>query len=177
MGTRLVRTQVQIPASRSKERGTYAQVGGGSVVELQLSLSKTTLKEPDCTALGSACGVVGDVYHRETDESITSAISPEIPLYVPRQNRQPLGQRGVLISKASCLPGQVEVTVQQISGSGKEGGKASERLDSGGEEGGNIEEAPTSSSVSFGLPSEEWDSESEREVYQPNKHRARHASK
>ncbi|XP_056318389.1 synaptopodin-2 [Danio aesculapii] len=173
--TRLVRTQVQIPASRSKERGTYAQIGGGSVVELQLSLSKTTLKEPDCTALGSACGVVGDVYHRETDECITSAISPEIPLYVPRQNRQPLGQRGVLVSKTSFLPGQVEVTVQQISGSGKEGGKASERLDSGGEEGGNIEEAPTSSSVSFGLPSEEWDSESEREVYQPNKHRARHA--
>lgn len=69
--------------------------------------------------------------------------------------------------------------MQQLSksSSGKEGVEASERLDSGEEEGGHIEEAPTSSSVSFGLPSEEWDSESEREVSKPNKHRARHASK
>ncbi|KAK9972508.1 hypothetical protein ABG768_025812 [Culter alburnus] len=184
VGTRLVRTQVQIPASRNKGRGTCAQGGGdtsldvtpGSVVELQLSLSKTTLEEPDCTALGSACGVVGDIHHGKTDESInytTTAFSSDRPLYIPRRDRQPLGQWGVLVSK----PRQVEVTVHQLSGSssGKEGVEASERLDSGGEEGGHIEEAPTSSSVSFGLPSEEWDSESEKEVNKPNKHRARHA--
>lgn len=186
VGTRLVRTQVQIPASRNKGRGTCAQGGGdtsldvtpGSVVELQLSLSKTTLEEPDCTALGSACGVVGDIHHGKTDESInytTTAFSSDRPLYIPRRDRQPLGQWGVLVSK----PRQVEVTVHQLSGSssGKEGVEACERLDSGGEEGGHIEEAPTSSSVSFGLPSEEWDSESEKEVNKPNKHRARHASK
>lgn len=189
-GTRLVRTQVQIPASRNKNRGTNDQGGGdtslevtpGSVVELQLSLSKNTLEEPDCTALGSACGVVGDIHQRKTDESVnytTTAFTPGNPLYIPRRDRQPLGQWGVLVSKPPALPGQVEVTVQQLSGSslGKEGVEASERLDSGGEEGGHIEEAPTSSSVSFGLPSEEWDSESEREVNEPNKHRARHASK
>lgn len=185
MGTRLIRTQVQIPASGNKR--TYAQGGGdtsldvtpGSVVELQLSLSKTTLEEPDCTALGSACGLVGD---RKTVDSInytTTTFSTESPLFIPRRDRQPLGQWGVLVSKPSALSRQVEVTVQQLSGSssGKEGVEASERLDSGGEEGGHIEEAPTSSSVSFGLPSEEWDSESEREVNKPNKHRARHASK
>lgn len=189
-GTRLVRTQVQIPASRNKSRGTNDQGGGdtslevtpGSVVELQLSLSKTTLEEPDCSALGSACGVVGDIHQRKTDKSdnyTTTAFTPGNPLYIPRQDRQPLGQRGVLVSKPPALPGQVEVTVQLLSESslGKEGVEASERLDSGGEEGGHIEEAPTSSSVSFGLPSEEWDSESEREVNEPNKHRARHASK
>ncbi|XP_056096318.1 synaptopodin-2 isoform X1 [Rhinichthys klamathensis goyatoka] len=188
VGTRLVRTQVQIPAFRNKGRGTYAQGGGdtsldvtpGSVVELQLSLSKTTLEEPDCAALGSACGFVGDIHHRKTDESVnytTTAFSPDSPLYIPRQDRQPLGQWGVLVSKPPALPRQVEVTVQQLSksSSGKEGVEASERLDSGGEEGGHIEETPTSSSVSFGLPSEEWDSESEKEVNKPNKHRARHA--
>lgn len=189
VGTQLVRTQLQIPAARNKSRGTNAQGGGdtslevtpGSVVELQLSLSKTTLEESDCTALGSACGVVGDVYQRKTDESVnyttTTTFTPGNPHYIPRQDRQPLGQRGVLVPPA--LPGQVEVTVQQSSGSSseKEGVEASERLDSGGEEGGHIEEAPTSSSVSFGLPSEEWDSEAEREVNKPNKHRARHASK
>ncbi|XP_050970518.1 synaptopodin-2 isoform X4 [Labeo rohita] len=187
VGTQLVRTQLQIPAARNKSRGTNAQGGGdtslevtpGSVVELQLSLSKTTLEESDCTALGSACGVVGDVYQRKTDESVnyttTTTFTPGNPHYIPRQDRQPLGQRGVLVPPA--LPGQVEVTVQQSSGSSseKEGVEASERLDSGGEEGGHIEEAPTSSSVSFGLPSEEWDSEAEREVNKPNKHRARHA--
>ncbi|XP_026124127.1 synaptopodin-2 isoform X1 [Carassius auratus] len=187
--TRLVRTQVQIPASRNKSRGTNAQGAGdtsldvtpGSVVELQLSLSKTTLEEPDCTALGSACGVVGDIHQRKTDESVnyttTTAFTPANPLYIPRRDRQPLGQRGVLVSKPPALTGQVEVTVKQLSGScsGKEGVEASLQLDSAGEEGGHIEEAPTSSSVSFGLPSEEWDSESEREVNEPSKHRARHA--
>uniref|UniRef100_A0A8C1YY42 Synaptopodin 2 n=1 Tax=Cyprinus carpio TaxID=7962 RepID=A0A8C1YY42_CYPCA len=188
VGTRLVRTQVKIPASWNKSTGINVQGGGdthldvtpGSVVELQLSLSKTTLEEPDCTALGSACGFVGDIYHRTTDESVnytTTAFSSGKPLYIPRQDRQPLGQRGVLVSNPPALTGQVEVTVKQLSGSssGKEGVEASQRLDSGGEEGGHIEEAPTSSSVSFGLPSEECDSESEREVNEPNKHRARHA--
>uniref|UniRef100_A0A8C2DN54 Synaptopodin 2 n=1 Tax=Cyprinus carpio TaxID=7962 RepID=A0A8C2DN54_CYPCA len=186
--TRLVRTQVQIPASRNKSRGTNAQGGGdtsvdvtpGSVVELQLSFSKTTLEEPDCTGLGSACGVVGDIHQRKTDDSVsytTTAFTPANSLYIPRQDRQPLGQRGVLVSKPPALPGQVEVTVQESSRSSseKEGLEASQRLDSGGEEGGYIEEAPTSLSVSFGLPSEECDSESEREVNEPNKHRARHA--
>ncbi|XP_016399593.1 synaptopodin-2-like [Sinocyclocheilus rhinocerous] len=188
VGTRLVRTQLQIPASWNKSTGINAQGGvdtsldvtPGSVVELQLSLSKTTLEEPDCTALGSAYGVVGDVHHRKTDGSVnytTTSFSPGNPLYIPRRDRQPLGQRGVLVSKPPALTGQVEVTLKQLSGSssGKEGVEASERLDSGGEEGGHTEEAPTSSSVSFGLPSEEWDSESEREVNEPNKHRARHS--
>ncbi|XP_042617070.1 synaptopodin-2 isoform X2 [Cyprinus carpio] len=188
VGTRLVRTQVKIPASWNKSTGINVQGGGdthldvtpGSVVELQLSLSKTTLEEPDCTALGSACGFVGDIYHRTTDESVnytTTTFSLCKPLYIPRQDRQPLGQRGVLVSNPPALTGQVEVTVKQLSGSssGKEGVEASQLLDSGGEEGGHIEEAPTSSTVSFGLPSEECDSESEREVNEPNKHRARHA--
>uniref|UniRef100_A0A8C1PXX1 Synaptopodin 2 n=1 Tax=Cyprinus carpio TaxID=7962 RepID=A0A8C1PXX1_CYPCA len=135
---------------------------------------------PDCTGLGSACGVVGDIHQRKTDDSVsytTTAFTPANPLYIPRRDRQPLGQRGVLVSKPTALPGQVEVTVQESSRSSseKEGLEASQRLDSGGEEGGYIEEAPTSLSVSFGLPSEECDSESEREVNEPNKHRARHA--
>ncbi|XP_026071729.1 synaptopodin-2-like isoform X1 [Carassius auratus] len=188
VGTRLVRTQVKIPASWNKSTGINAQGGGdthldvtpGSVVELQLSLSKSTLEEPNCTALGSAYGAVGDIYHRKTDESVnysTTAFSSGNPLYIPRQDRQPLGQRGVLVSKPPDLTGQVEVTVKQLSGrsSGKEGVEGSQQLDSAGEEGGHIEEAPTSSSVSFGLPSEEWDSDSEREVNEPSKHRARHA--
>ncbi|XP_051523318.1 synaptopodin-2-like isoform X2 [Myxocyprinus asiaticus] len=186
--TRLVRTQFQVPASRNKSRqNTSAQGDGdtrleitpGSVVELQLSLSKTTLEEPECTFLGSACGVIGDTHQRKTSEDFnysTTAFSPGCPLYIPRQDRKPLGQRGVLVSKPPALQREVEVTVQQLSGSssGKEVIEASDRLDSAGE-GGHFEEAPTSSSVSFGLPSEEWDSETDREVNKPNKHRARHA--
>ena len=62
-------------------------------------------------------------------------------------------------------------------GSGETDPKASERGDYGEGEGGHTEEAPTSSSVSFGIQSEEGDSESERELNKPNKHRPRHASK
>lgn len=181
----MIRTQVQIPPSRSKGRNSYAQRGEdtrievtpGSVVELQLTLSQTTLEEPQYTSLGSACGVVGDLQPKKTSET-TPTFTTGFPLYVRRQDRQPLGQRGVLVNKPAALQRQVEVTVQQLceSRSEEEGAETSDRLDSAGE-GGHIEEVPTSSSVSFGLPSEEWDSESEREVNKPNKHRARHASK
>ncbi|XP_051995762.1 synaptopodin-2 isoform X2 [Xyrauchen texanus] len=187
--SQLVRMQIQVPASRNKSRqntssqgdgDTRLEVTPGSVVELQLSLSKTTMEEPECTLLGSACGVVGEAHQRKTSKEFnftTTSYSPDCPVYIPRQDRKPLGQRGVLVSKPSALQKQVDVTLLQLSGSssGKEGVQASDRLDSAGEEGGYFEEAPTSSSVSFGLPSEEWDSESEREVNKPNKHRARHA--
>lgn len=181
----MIRTQVQIPTCGNKARNSFGQRGGntrievtpGSVVELQLSLSKTTLEEPQCTSLGSASGFVGDLHHPEkTNENFTT-FTPGFPFYIPRQDRQPLGQRGVLVSKSPALQRQVEVTVKHICASEKEGADASDRLDFPGEEGGHIEEVPTSSSVSFGLPSEECDSESEREVNHPNKHRARHASK
>ncbi|TRY97432.1 hypothetical protein DNTS_033825 [Danionella cerebrum] len=180
----LVSSQVQIPASKHNEDETETQDGSetnlriipGSVVELQLFLSKTTL-EVQSAALGSACGVVGDIQHSETEESVIIPISSDCPLYIPRHNRKPLGQRGVLISNPPSLQRPVQVSVEHLFGSGsrEEGEKANEGLDSGDVEGGNTEEAPTSSSVSFGLPSEECDSESEREVEKPSKHRARHA--
>ncbi len=112
-GTRLVRTQVQIPASRNKSRGTNDQGGGdtslevtpGSVVELQLSLSKTTLEEPDCTALGSACGVVGDSHQRKTDKSdnyTTTAFTPGNPSTYPDKTGNPLAS-GVCWLATPCF--------------------------------------------------------------------------
>lgn len=194
-GNTMVRTQFCIPAPKdragtdpfdSSDRGPRFEITPGAVVELQLSLSQTTLEDTGCTSLGSARGVKGDLCHQpntENDECTTSA--PGCSFYIPLHEREPLGQRGVLVSSPSALLGQVEVTIQP---SGRESG--TERVGAGGTEataneqqdyaegeGGYTDEDPTSFSVSFGIPSEEEDSESERELNKPNKHRARHASK
>ncbi|XP_053484974.1 synaptopodin-2 isoform X2 [Ictalurus furcatus] len=192
-GNTMVRTQFCIPAPKdragtdtfdSSDRGPRFEITPGAVVELQLSLSQTTLEDTGCTSLGSARGVKGDLCHQpntENDECTTSA--PGCSFYIPLHEREPLGQRGVLVSSPSALLGQVEVTIQP---SGRESG--TERVGAGGTEatankqqdyaegeGGYTDEDPTSFSVSFGIPSEEEDSESERELNKPNKHRARHA--
>ncbi|KAL7876053.1 hypothetical protein AOLI_G00110160 [Acnodon oligacanthus] len=188
----MVRTQFCIPAPKDRigantknsgGGGTRLEILPGSVVELQLSLSKTTLEDTGYTSLGSALGVEGDFCHKKNDEDDhTTTSTPGCTLYIPLHERQPLSQRGVLISGPSALQGQVEVTTQPAGrgpkrervGSGETEAKASERGDYGGK-GGRTEEAPTSSSVSFGIQSEEGDSESERELNKPNKHRPRHA--
>ncbi|XP_017569437.1 synaptopodin-2-like isoform X2 [Pygocentrus nattereri] len=196
--TPTVRTQVCIPAPKDRigantkssgGGGTRLEIPPGSVVELQLSLSKTTLEDKGYTSLGSALGVEGDFCHKKNNEDDDTTTSPPgCTLYIPLHERQPLSQRGVLISGSSALHGQVEVTTQPLGrgprrervGSGETEAKASERGDYGEGEGGRTEkapteEAPTSSSVSFGIQSEEGDSESERELNKPNKHRPRHA--
>lgn len=193
----MVRTQFCIPAPKDRI-GSNPQISGGgrarleitpgSVVELQLSLSQTTLEDVGCTSLGSARGFEGELYQTKiTEENITTTSStPGCTFYIPRHEREPLGQRGVLINAPAALCGQVEVTTQSTGrgagrervGSGETEAKASEQpVDYGEGEGGRTEEVPTSSSICFGIPSEEGDSESERELNKPNKHRARHASK
>ncbi|XP_030635048.1 synaptopodin-2 [Chanos chanos] len=195
-GSRSVQTQFCIPAPRH-QAGTDSQgsrVGGnqleltpGSVVELQLSLSKQSLEEPSCTSLGSARGVEGYVHHKETVEAISSTVTTSCSLYIPRQEREPLGQRAVLVRSPSSMLGQVEVTLQHPSGRGseKEGADTSVpesnisgQLDDGGQEEGGCDEGAPASSIStvcFEIPSDEWESESDRENNKPNRHRARHA--
>lgn len=194
-GNTMVRTQFCIPATKDKpgpnthdasDRRPRLEITPGAVVELQLSLSQTTLEDPGCTSLGSALGVKGDLCHHphiENDNTTNSA--PGCSFYIPLHEREPLGQRGVLVSSPSALLGQVEVTKQPSGrdsgtervGAGGTEATANEQQDYAEGEGGHTDEDPTSFSISFGIPSEEEDSESERELNKPNKHRARHASK
>ncbi|KAI5104338.1 synaptopodin-2-like [Silurus meridionalis] len=191
-GNTMVRTQFCIPAPKdragpkiydSSDGGPRLEITPGGVVELQLSLSQTTLEDKGCTSLGSACGVKGDLCRKPNTENEDTTISaPGCSFYIPLHEREPLGQRGVLVSSPSALLGQVEVAIQPLgrdSRTGRVGASgteatANEQQDYAEGEGGHTDEDPTSFSVSFGIPSEE-DSESERELNKPNKHRARHA--
>ncbi|XP_026870831.2 synaptopodin-2-like isoform X1 [Electrophorus electricus] len=190
-GAPMVRTQFCITAPKDKV-GPDSVEGGdpklaitpGSMVELQLSLSKTTLEDTHCASLGCARGVEGVFHHKTNNENDNSGApsDPGCSFFIPRHDRKPLAQRGVLVSSPCALQGQVEVVVQSSGrGSGTERVGAcgaeegtSERLDSSEGEGGQTEEAHVTT-VSFGIASEEGDSESEREQSKPNKHRARHA--
>ncbi|XP_073331029.1 uncharacterized protein synpo2a isoform X1 [Pagrus major] len=158
------------------------------MVELQVSLSEQTLDDVGgCTSLGSAIGIQGEVSNRETVETIHTTTTSH---YVPSSVREPLGQRGVVLSSPSML-GQVEVILQQSEASGAGRGilsvggsrvSGSVGSQSEGEEGGGCcEGVPGSFTVSFGIPSdevtpaEEQDSDSEGDQDKPNKHRAKHA--
>ncbi|KAK2860528.1 hypothetical protein Q7C36_004694 [Tachysurus vachellii] len=191
-GNTMVRTQFCIPAPKDRTGpdtcdsyvGTpRLEITPGAVVELQLSLSQTTLEDTGCTSLGSARGVTRDLCHETNTENDTTTSAPGCSFYIPLHDREPLSQRGVLVSSPSALLGQVEVTIQpsgRDSGTKKVGAggteaTANEQRDYAKGEGGHTNDDPTSFSVSFGIPSEEEDSESERELNKPNKHRPRHA--
>lgn len=158
----------------------------GSVVELQLSLAKTTLENTSCTSLGSAQGLEMDLNsqtNNEDDKTTTS--TPCSSLYIPLHERKSLGQQGVVISSPSALLGQVDITVKPFGRDfetkwvevGKTDDRGGKQVDYTETERGHTDQAATPFSVSFGIPLEEGDSETERELSQPNKHRARHASK
>ncbi|TSL34589.1 Synaptopodin-2 [Bagarius yarrelli] len=186
-GNTMVRTQFCIPTSKEKtgpdssDGSPRLEITPGAVVELQLSLSQTTLKDAGCTSLGSALGVTGGLCQQTITKNIAPTSAPDCSFYIPLHERQPLGQRGVLVSSPSALPGQVEVTIQpswrdsERVGAGETDATANEQQGYAKGEGGHTDEDPTSFSVSFGIPSEEDNSEPERELCKPNKHRARHA--
>lgn len=188
----LISTELHV--SSSADRGgqeTDEDVGRclspGDMVELQVSLSEQTLNDAGYASLGSALGIQGDLSSREVVEMVHVT---QTPPSAPSCVREPLGQRGVVLSSPSML-GQVEVIVQQPAASGagrsilslggpKVGGSIGSQSE--GEEGGG-KEAPGSLTVSFGLPSEEvttaeeQDSDSDGDQDKPHKHRAKHASK
>ena len=158
----------------------------GDMVELQVSLAEQTLDEVGCSSLGCALGIQGELSSRE---SIKMTQTTTISHSVQRPVREPLGQRGVVLSSASML-GQVEVILEQPGGpEGRSvlsvgGPKVSGSVGSQSEEeGGQWEGDPGTFTVSFGIPPEEvtpaedQDSDSEGDQDKPNKHRARHASK
>lgn len=163
----------------------------GDMVELQVSLSEQTLDDTAHTALGSSLVIQGDFSDPGFVEvGPVPELPPSAPASVPAFVREPLGQRGVVLSSPSML-GQVEFIVQQpvASGAGRSilgvGGPEVSRStgsQSEGEEGGG-KQAPGSLTVSFGLPpeeattAEEQDSDSDGEQDKPYKHRAKHASK
>lgn len=187
----LISTELHVPSSADRGgQETDEDVGRclspGDLVELQVSLSEQTLNDAGSASLGSALGIQGDLSSREVVKMVHVT---QTPPSVPGCVREPLGQRGVVLS--SPMLGQVEVIVQQpaASGAGRSiltlsGPQASGSIgsQSEGEEGGG-KEAPGSLTVSFGLPSEEvttaeeQDSDSDGDQDKPHKHRAKHASK
>nr|XP_029522778.1 synaptopodin-2-like isoform X4 [Oncorhynchus nerka] len=200
-GIHLVRTQLCVPAPEEcqfprggGDKGREGPQGGsfspGAMVELQLSLAEHTLEDPVCTSLGSALGIEGEIQAREALKNEALLHTTTHSLYVPGPAREPLSQHGVVLSSPSLL-GQVEVTLQHPAA-----GRGSPRLVEGvvvygasgsvgeapGEEGGGKSQgAPASFTVSFGIPTEgaeptaERDSDSEKDLEKPNKHRAKHA--
>nr|XP_046184252.1 synaptopodin-2-like isoform X1 [Oncorhynchus gorbuscha] len=200
-GIHLVRTQLCVPAPEEcqfprggGDKGREGPQGGsfspGAIVELQLSLAEHTLEDPVCTSLGSALGIEGEIQAREALKNEALLHTTTHSLYVPGPAREPLSQHGVVLSSPSLL-GQVEVTLQHPAA-----GRGSPRLVEGvvvygasgsvgeapGEEGGGKSQgAPASFTVSFGIPTEgaepaaERDSDSEKDLEKPNKHRAKHA--
>lgn len=163
----------------------------GDMVELQVSLSEQTLNDAGHAAFGTSPVFQGNISDREVVQVGDTTETPTyVPPLVPTCFREPLGQRGVVLSSPSML-GQVEFIVQQpeASGAGRSilgvGGpevSKSTGSQSEGEEGGG-KQAPGSLTVSFGPPSEEattaeeQDSDSDVEQDKPHKHRAKHASK
>ncbi|XP_024229415.1 synaptopodin-2 isoform X2 [Oncorhynchus tshawytscha] len=200
-GIHLVRTQLCVPAPEEcqfprggGDKGREGPQGGsfspGAMVELQLSLAEHTLEDPVCTSLGSALGIEGEIQAREALKNEALLHTTTHSLYVPGPAREPLSQHGVVLSSPSLL-GQVEVTLQHPAA-----GRGSPRLVEGevvygasgsvgeapGEEGGGKSQgAPASFTVCFGIPTEgaepaaERDSDSEKDLEKPNKHRAKHA--
>ncbi|XP_036968337.1 synaptopodin-2 isoform X2 [Acanthopagrus latus] len=197
-GPQLLSTELHVPSSgdrRGRKPGfkdnddeVQRCFSPGDMVELQVSLSEQTLDDVGgCTSLGSAIGIQGEVSNREAVETIHTTTTSH---YVPSAVREPLGQRGVVLSSPSML-GQVEVILQQSEASGAGRGilsvggsrvSGSVGSQSEGEEGGGHSEGvPGSFTVTFGIPSdevtpaEEQDSDSEGDQDKPSKHRARHA--
>lgn len=193
----LICTELHGPSSvggRGQESGFTESDGDvrqclspGDMVELQVSLSEQTLHEVGCTSLGCALGIQGELSNRE---SIKMTRTTTLPHSVPSSVREPLSQRGVVLSSASML-GQVEVILEQpgapegrsvlsVGGPKVSGSVGSQSEEEGG---GHWAGVPGSFTVSFGIPpeeatpAEEQDSDSERDRDKPNKHRAKHASK
>lgn len=188
----------ELHASSSRDHGGQAIdedvlrcLSPGDMVEVQVSLSEQTLNDAAHTALGSSLVIQGNLSDPGFVEvGYVSEPPPSAPTSMPACAREPLGQRGVVLSSPSML-GQVEFIVQKpaasdagrsILGVGGSEVSRSTGSQSEGEEGGG-KQTPGSLTVSFGLPSEEattaeeQDSDSDGEQDKPHKHRAKHASK
>ncbi|CDQ71287.1 unnamed protein product [Oncorhynchus mykiss] len=187
-GTHLVRTQLCGPESQllggGGYRGRVGPQGGcfspGAMVELQLSLSEHTLEDPVCTSLGSALGIEGEIQAREALQNKALLHTTTHSLYVCGPAREPLSQHGVVeITLQHPAAGRGSPCLVEGEGacgaSGNVGGAPRE------EGAGQSQGAPASFTVSFGIPkegaepAEEPDSDSEKDLGKPNKHRARHA--
>lgn len=185
----MISTELHVPSSgynrgQAIDEDVSRCLSPGDMVELQVSLSEQTLNDAANAAVGSSLVIQGGLSDPGFVELVTEP-PPSAPCV-----REPLGQRGLVLSSPSML-GQVEFIVQKptASGAGRSilgvGGPEVSRSTgslSEGEEGGG-KRAPGSLTVSFGLPSEEGttaeeqDSDSDGEQDKPHKHRAKHASK
>ncbi|XP_076581178.1 synaptopodin-2 [Chaetodon auriga] len=176
----------RVPVLKENDEEVQRCFSPGDMVELQVSFSEQTLDDVGCTSLGSAVGLQGEFSNREAIERLHSTTTSHS---VPCSVREPLGQRGVVLSSPLIL-GQVEVVLQEPAASGAGRGilgvggprvSGSGGSQSEGEGGGHCKGVPGSLTVSFGIPSEEatpaeeQDSDSEGDQDKPNKHRARHA--
>ncbi|KAJ8411122.1 hypothetical protein AAFF_G00181570 [Aldrovandia affinis] len=178
--TRGARTTLETPC-RGHTLGSFAP---RTVVELQVSLSDHSLEETSTSGGGGAAVVTVAPRRDNSQDQDFGGSKAELAksLYIAGAGREPHNQWGDLVTSSFSSLGQVEVTLQcPQTGWQKEEeeeGGASGSVDSQ-EEGGPTEAPPAC--VSFGIsaegaePAEESDSETERDLGRPNKHRARHA--
>ncbi|XP_016892774.1 synaptopodin-2 isoform X2 [Cynoglossus semilaevis] len=194
-GPHLLCTELQSPLSddqhcqESEFKHTEVQrcFSAGEMLELQVSLSEQTLDDGGCTSLGSARGIEGEISNSKTVDEVPASSASQSQSQ-PHSVREPLGQYGVVLSS---VPGQVEVILQQPSGSSEgrgtlnvggpevSGSIGSQSEGEGG--GGHCDGVPRSFTVSFGIPAEEetaevdQESDSEGDQDKPNRHHARHS--
>lgn len=156
-------------------------------MELQVSLSGHSFS--DGSGKGGSGVVAVTVVSAERDsgqdrDSGGSKAKFAEALHSPLPIGEPLKQQGDLVTSSSSSLGQVELTLQH-PGKGREREEQEEEEVARGTRGRVLSDPPeeggSPACVSFGVSAEgsesleEWDSESERDLSRPSKHRARHA--
>ncbi|XP_035274547.1 synaptopodin-2-like isoform X1 [Anguilla anguilla] len=177
--TSCARSTLETSCARSTLETSCGGVTAGTVVELRVSLS-----ERGGDGGGGGGGTVAVVSaQREGSPDLDSGGSKAELLA-----EEPPKQRGDLVTPSSCSVGQVEPTLQHPGKgwAGEEQEKEEEEEEEEEERGRvlsdpHTEEGGSSACVSFEISAEgaesqeERDSESERDLGRPSKHRARHA--
>ncbi|XP_061101177.1 synaptopodin-2 [Conger conger] len=162
-----------------------APLTGGTVVELQVSLSDRSLDDGGGGRVVTVTAVPAESDGgQDLDSGGTKAELSEAPPASPDPG-EPVKQQGDPVNSSSSSLGQVALTLPHPA-KGREGEeREEEEEEERGVEGRVLgdppEEGGSPARVSFGVSAEgaesleEWDSESERDLGRPSKHRARHA--
>lgn len=174
-GPQLLSTRLHLPHEKYPESTTddvLMSFSPGNVVELQVSLAKSTLDDTGIASIGNTC---------ETDAGFSNKEPIGDADDNPQQNtREPLSHHGVVLN-SPAVPGQVEVILQgEGRGARSEVGGPKISSEAKEEEEETSQEVPKTFTVTFATEetAEDLDSgESEDDPDQPHKHRARHASK
>ncbi|XP_055012775.1 synaptopodin-2 isoform X2 [Boleophthalmus pectinirostris] len=170
----LLSTELHLPHQKYLESTTddvLMSLPPGNVVELQVSLAKSTLDDSGSVSIGKIIDTENALANQETTIDVND--NPVV------STREPLSHHGVVLS-SPATPSQVEVILGGV-GRGDQGagsGEGGPEISCEGEE--ESQEVPKSFTVTFATEettaTEDQDSvESEEDPDQPHKHRARHA--